>query len=635
MLRKKRATVHFLICATLFCLAFNGCRPKLPTVKAGTLSLEEAEKTIAQLSDTISKGATNPKIYLECGKAYLQKFQRLSRRQADFSWNAFEFLEKGTSVLSKGLELDSASSELLYYHGLSLIDLNGYIPWGTWSEAISNLEKAASLAPKSGFILTGLARAYLGRSGLDRTVFYQDLYRPRLNTWFVRAQATLEMSMQLDPSNSKAYRYLGNLHYIQGHYRKAFEEYDQAIKLGPSDPEDYERLSYRYMDSGIRTFWEEIGWIPSFIKIPFLLPAILFVSPERQMDMKLLQRAIALDSNFALPLREIAVSLMQNGQIESAALYYLRFRRIDQTSSSNLLTAASNVNYPCEKLFQTAIQNDPEYYVPYLDLGNYYRDFASPPDPDKAVVQFRKAIQLNPHVGSPYSALGSIYLKKGDSAKAREYFLLAIRTNDSTAWRDVFDEYVDIGQLEEASRLLETSTKTTLRKSYAYVSIADKYLFKGDTKSAEKYYLKSLAESNRNDWAEEGMGKLSARISNKEYASLVGCEIRAEDKYCIGVVTPDTSNPGSFLKTNFRLDSQDTLVSRYNSLSEYGGLDGSMSPFNQRCTKPPRIMRGGSFVSYLTDNPNITPRISASRLVGFLGELSRMRDSKDSSKDKR
>ena len=289
MLRKKRVTVHLLFCVMMLCLAFNGCRPRLPAAKPGTLSPEDAEKTIAQLSDTISKGATNPKIYLECGKACLEKAQTLSRRKADFSWDTFEFLEKGASVLSKGLELDSSSSELLYYHGLSLIELNGYFPWPTWSEAISNLEKAAFLDPKSGRILTGLGRAYFARSGLDRMISYESLYHTPLNHWFLRAQATLEMSVQLDPTYPKGHRILGNLHYIQRHYRKAFEEYDQALKQVPSDPEDYERLSYRYMDSGLRSFWEETGWIPSFIKIPFLLPAILFVSPERQMDMKLLQ----------------------------------------------------------------------------------------------------------------------------------------------------------------------------------------------------------------------------------------------------------------------------------------------------------------------------------------------------------
>ena len=634
MLHKKWVSVHLVIFDTLLCLAFNGCRPQLPTVKPGSVSLEDAEKTIAQLSDTISKGATNPKIYLECGKACLEKAQTLSRRKADFSWDTFEFLEKGASVLSKGLELDSSSSELLYYHGLSLIELNGYFPWPTWSEAISNLEKAAFLDPKSGRILTGLGRAYFARSGLDRIISYESLYHTPLNHWFLRAQATLEMSVQLDPTYPKGHRILGNLHYIQRHYRKAFEEYDQALKQMPSDPEDYERLSHRYMDSGLRVFWEEIGWIPSFIKIPFLLPAILFVSPERQMDMKLLQRAIALDSNFALPLREIAVSLMQNGQIESAAQYYLRFRRIDQSSSSNLLTGASNVNYPYEKFFQTAIRMNPEYYVPYLDLGNYYRDFALPHDPEKAVVQFKKAIELNPHVGTPYSALGSMYLDKGDSAKAQEFFRSALLTKDFTAWWDALDGYVSLNRLEEASQLVETSTWNHLRKSLAYTGIGNRYLRKGDTQSAEKCYLRSLAESKRNDWAEEGMGRLSARMLNKEYASLVGCEIRAEDGYYIGVVTPDTSKLGSFLKAHFRLESQDTLISRYSLLSDYGGLDGSMSPFNRRSVRPPRIMRGRSFVAYLTDNPDIVPRISAMRLLGYLSELNEMKKNKDFSKDK-
>ena len=225
-------------------------------------------------------------------------------------------------------------------------------------------------------------------------------------------------------------------------------------------------------------------------------------------------------------------------------------------------------------------------------------------------------------MGSPYSALGSIYLNRGDSAKAREFFRSALSTKDSNAWRHVFEGYVDMDRLEEASQLVEASTKNHLRKSFAYVRIADRYLVKGITKSAEKYYLKSLAESDRIQWgAEDAMGRLCARMSNKEHASLIGCEIRAEDGFTIGVVTPDTSNPGSFLKTNFRFDSQDTLISRYYSLSEYGGPDGSMSPFNRRSAKPPRIMRGRSFVAYLTDNPNITPRFSASRLVGFLTEL--------------
>ena len=46
----------------------------------------------------------------------------------------------------------------------------------------------------------------------------------------------------------------------------------------------------------------------------------------------------------------------------------------------------------------------------------------------------------------------------------------------------------------------------------------------------------------------------------------------------------------------------------------YSGLNGVFSPFNWACEAPPKIFKDSVFVAYLTENENITPRVSTEEL---------------------
>ncbi len=47
-------------------------------------------------------------------------------------------------------------------------------------------------------------------------------------------------------------------------------------------------------------------------------------------------------------------------------------------------------------------------------------------------------------------------------------------------------------------------------------------------------------------------------------------------------------------------------------------LKGVFSPFNWECEAPPKIFKDSVFVAYLTENENITPRVSPYSLIEFL-----------------
>ena len=50
----------------------------------------------------------------------------------------------------------------------------------------------------------------------------------------------------------------------------------------------------------------------------------------------------------------------------------------------------------------------------------------------------------------------------------------------------------------------------------------------------------------------------------------------------------------------------------------YSGLKGVFSPLNWKCEAPPKIFKDSVFIAYLTENENITARVSTYSLVGFL-----------------
>ncbi|NTU66710.1 MAG: tetratricopeptide repeat protein [Candidatus Moranbacteria bacterium] len=76
--------------------------------------------------------------------------------------------------------------------------------------------------------------------------------------------------------------------------------------------------------------------------------------------------------------------------------------------------------------FQKAIEINPRYADGYHNLGNTYQQME---DYDNAVLNYRKAIEFNPNLWQSYQGLAAIYFERGDYPQALENIQAAAKIN--------------------------------------------------------------------------------------------------------------------------------------------------------------------------------------------------------------
>ncbi|MCP4709753.1 MAG: hypothetical protein GY869_14110, partial [Planctomycetes bacterium] len=107
-------------------------------------------------------------------------------------------------------------------------------------------------------------------------------------------------------------------------------------------------------------------------------------------------------------------------------------------------------------------------------------------------------------------------------------------------------------------------------------------------------------------------------VEDFQINNLLGAEIIAEDGQSLGVILNDRFNSNSILNPVGDHGSQVGDNSIFNPFGKYGGQISPLSPFNARTKTPPKIMKNGTFLMYLTANGLISPRIDPYFLMAWL-----------------
>ena len=83
------------------------------------------------------------------------------------------------------------------------------------------------------------------------------------------------------------------------------------------------------------------------------------------------------------------------------------------------------------KMFEKAVELNPKYTEAYNNLGSsyYYLEKNYP----KAIEMFKKAINLDSNYVDPYENLAVVYLSKGDTLTAVEFFKKSAKLGRKTA----------------------------------------------------------------------------------------------------------------------------------------------------------------------------------------------------------
>jgi len=254
----------------------------------------------------------------------------------------------------------------------------------------------------------------------------------------------------------------------------------------------------------------------------------------------------------------IALSLQQISKYEEAFEYYAKVPATDtvyyRPALRNMGLAYESMNKPNDaiKMYEKAIEVDPNYADAYNDLGIIYNDIGKY---DKAIDYYKKALEKNPEhkyatyniglayekkgdiqkaleylkssdsktdLARAYNSLGNIYLEKQkDYDKALEYYMQALAANpdDKFALRNAGLAYQAKGDITKALEFYEKSIQIDPGFTDAYNSIGNIYLdAKTDPDKAIEYYHKALSLDPNYKFAFYNIGLANERKGNFDKA---------------------------------------------------------------------------------------------------------------------
>ncbi len=141
--------------------------------------------------------------------------------------------------------------------------------------------------------------------------------------------------------------------------------------------------------------------------------------------------------------------------------------------------------------FQTAVEQDPEYYAAYVEMGVMHSEIGS----DLALDYFNSALAIFPESTEAWYGIGMFHQTKGELEEA----IMAYKTvvlYDST-WADPYynQGYIHLiinGNLDSAIFYLSKATELDPNYYQAYNNLGLAYETKGDRVNAKKFYQKAV-----------------------------------------------------------------------------------------------------------------------------------------------
>lgn len=288
---------------------------------------------------------------------------------------------------------------------------------GDYREAIAPLATAYRIEPTNRGNEYDLARAYKETGN------------------FSQARQLIQ-NLLTHEDTADLHRVSGEIDEAQGDSVAAEHEYEQAVKLDPSEQNYFawgsELLLHRAVWPAAEVFQKGSETHPKSARMLAALGAALFAGAKY--DEAALRLCEASDLNPADPAPYVFL-----GKIDMAAPVPLdcvepKLQRFVQQQPDNagadyyyamaIWKRLQGVEDPhkmqqVETLLTKATVNDPKYGEAYLQLGNFYGDKR---DSDKAIRFYVKAIEANPQLSEAHYKLGMVYERAGESAKAKQEF---------------------------------------------------------------------------------------------------------------------------------------------------------------------------------------------------------------------
>jgi hypothetical protein len=100
-----------------------------------------------------------------------------------------------------------------------------------------------------------------------------------------------------------------------------------------------------------------------------------------------------------------------------------------------------------------------------------------------------------------------------------------------------------------------------------------------------------------------------------DYEQFEGAILVASDGKAIGKITGNEFDSDSIINEFGRFGSEFSHESIMNQFGPYGSEFSNLSPFNEFTSNPPRIVKAGKSLAYVTVNEFLSPRVDPRMLI--------------------
>jgi protein O-GlcNAc transferase len=389
---------------------------------------------------------------------------------------------------------------------------------GRVSEAITPLQKAASIDPMNAALHNNLANALkeLGRleeavSSYQKAIFYQPNFvqaHSNLGSALIQlgryrlAMESCRMAVQLNPSYASAHNNLGNAHKELGELFEAEKCFHEAIRLNPEYVIAHINLGETVAKLGRsieaeQRFRQAILIAPNNIDAHYALSNIL-VAEDRYLEaIDVFRIILALRPEDAKIHNNLGVALKNLGHFDEAKSCYLEALRLDARISDARLNLGNiyserGRDQEAVECYRAEIELNPESAASYIALGNLSARNGQNKD---AETYFLSAIALDPFFAEAHNNLGVLLENLGRTAEAESAFGKAV---------DIRNDYVDalcnlgnvqhkLGKFSEAENNLKRAISGNPRHEVALSNLSNCLRTLGKPMEAEHYARQAIS----------------------------------------------------------------------------------------------------------------------------------------------
>jgi serine/threonine protein kinase/tetratricopeptide (TPR) repeat protein len=212
------------------------------------------------------------------------------------------------------------------------------------------------------------------------------------------------------------------------------------------------------------------------------------------------EKAVKLDSDFAMAYFNLADANLNLENIEASDTAIKRAKALSlKTTEKERLYIEAYYAWRIEKdlenydrIRRQIIEKYPKEKEVFVGLGTSYLNRGAY---DKAIIEFNKALELDPNYGELLNELGYVYLEMGDPSKAVEYLkkYVSLSPGEANPLDSLANAYFTMGRLDEAIANYKEALKINSGLDSSYFSVGYIYALKAEYAEAMRWLDQYIA----------------------------------------------------------------------------------------------------------------------------------------------